>query len=215
MSKGQKAIQDTATQRSTAEYNAGVDARNRLRNDPALLARRALVASRRAAINAGDLRNAKDFIGNSANTAAQESQREAKSNLADTGIAGLAENYADPTRIALSKQVQKDEFARDSAAQTESDAKDYINQTSAMESDLIQTDANIESGVMNTAFGTSQSNLQLAAQIAASRSSVLPSILGAAIGGATSIATGGNWFQRTAGGGGGGGSTHEAGSTRG
>lgn len=128
--------------------------------------------------------------------AEREQQRETKQNLTDTGVAGLASNYADPTQIALAKQLNKDEFARDSAAQTEADAKEYIGQTAAMESDIIQSDANIESGIQGTAFGTASNNLQLASQIAAQRASILPGIIGAALGAAGSVATGSNWFQR-------------------
>jgi hypothetical protein len=118
--------------------------------------------------------------------------------LAQTGIAGLASNYADPTQIALADKMNKDEFARDSAAQTESDAKDYIANTENMEQNLIGTETGVDSSIMNSAWGNANANLQTAAQIAASRASILPSILGSAIQGAAGIATGSNWFQRAA-----------------
>lgn len=195
MGKGQRQLQTTATQQSKEQFAAGTAAQNRMINSPERIARKKLVGDRRSAINAGDLRSAKDFVSNSARVAEREQQRETKQNLTDTGIAGLASNYADPTQIALAKQMNKDEFARDSAAQTEADAKEYIGQTDAMESDIINSDANIESGIMGTAFGTASSNLNLASQIAAQRASILPGILGAALGAGASIAAGSNWFK--------------------
>lgn len=169
-------------------------------NDPELAARKLRVADRRKAIDSGTIADAKDFISNRSAVAERERAREAKQNITDTGVAGLAANYANPTQIALSKQLNKDEFARDSAAQTESDAKNYMDETDAMERDLISTDEGINSGIMNTGFGVSQSNQQLAAQIAAQRASVIPGIIGSAIGGATGILTQSNWFNRVGGG---------------
>lgn len=199
MGKGQKQIQQTATQRSTEQYAVGKQGQQDLQNNPDFKARQARVAERRAAIDAGDLANAKDFMSNKAKVAERMRGREARTNLTKTGVAGLASNYANPTQIALADQLYKDEFARDSAAQTEADARDYISQTEAMETDIINTGLGISSNVMNAGFGTANNNLQMAAQVAASRASILPSILGAAIQGGAAVATGSNWFQRGAG----------------
>ena len=119
----------------------------------------------------------------------------ARLNLTKTGIAGLASNYADPTQVALANKVYEDEFARDSAGQTEDDARNYIGETRAMENDLIQTQIGVDSGVMNSAYGVSQGNQQLAAQIAAQRASILPGILSGVIGGAALVAAGSSWFR--------------------
>ena len=196
MGKGQKKLQQQSTARTDEQHRAGVEARERLRNDPALAERRALVSQRRSAINAGDLRNQKDFISNSANVAERKRQRDMRANLAKTGIAGLASNYADPTQIALAERANSDEWERDSAAQTHADMNAYIGQTEAMEADLINHNAQIESGIMTAAFGNSVQNMNLAAQIAAQRASIAPAIIGAAIGGASRIATA--WFNPAA-----------------
>ncbi len=194
--KGQKQIQQTATTQSQEQYRTGVDAQNRLRNDPQLAARKALVEGRRGAINSGDLRNQKDFVSNAANVAERKRQRDMRANVMKGGVAGLASNYADPTQVALAEKAYSDEFERDSASQTHADLNQYMSETTAMETDLINHNAQIESGIMGTAFGTANNNLQLASQIAAQRASVLPGILGAAIGGASSMLTGSNWFNK-------------------
>jgi hypothetical protein len=199
MSKGQKQLQQQATDRSAEQNRIGTAAANNVQNNPEVAAQRARVQGRRGYINAGDLADAKDFVSNRANTAAREQQRETKSNLLKTGVAGLASNYADPTQIALADKMNKDEFARDSAAQTESDAANYIADTENQEQGLINTELGASESVMNSAWNSSNQNMGMAAQIAASRASVMPAILGAAISGAAGIATGGNWFQRAAG----------------
>lgn len=196
MGKGQKAIQQTATTRSAEQYAAGNDAAKRLVDSPELSALKDRVHTRRAAIDAGDLRGAKDFVGNSANTAAREQDRELKANLTKTGVAGLASNYADPTAVALADQANKDEFARDSAAQNEADAKDYIGQTENMESGIINTETGRDTAIMGNAWGNANSNLNTAAQVAAARSSILPSVLGSVIQGTAGVVEGSNWFQK-------------------
>ena len=201
MGKGQKQLQNTATQRSNEQHQVGIEAQRRLvTGSPEFQARKTRVADRRAAINSGDLRNAKDFIGNSAQTAKREEERQTRANLTSTGVAGLASNYADPTRIAMMEKMNKDEFARDSAAQNEENARQYMTETDAMESDVIQTDIGVNNGIMSSAFGTAQSNLQMASQIAASRASIAPAIIGAIAGGAAQAATGSNWFNKKSGG---------------
>lgn len=199
IAKGQKRIQDQAETRSSQQYQDAQAAKQRLLDNPELKARRLRVADRRKAIDSGTIADAKDFISNRAAVAERERSREARSNITDTGVAGLAANYANPTQIALAKQLNKDEFARDSAAQTETDAQNYMNETDAMERDIISTDLGINSGIMGTSFGVSQNNQQLAAQIAAQRASIVPGIIGAAIGGATGILTQSNWFNRGSG----------------
>lgn len=201
MGKGQKELQNTATQRSAEQYKAGQDATQRLiTGSPEEQARRKLIADRRHAIDTGTIAQARDFIGNQANTAERERQRQLRSSTAKTGIAGLASNYADPNQIALADQANKDEFARDSAAQNEADAQNYINQTTAMEDQTIGQQIGINQGIAGNAYGNSNSQIGLASQIAAQRASVLPSIIGAAISGAAGIASAGatSWFKPAA-----------------
>ena len=192
-------MQQTATNRSNEQYAVGKQAQVDLKNNPDFQARKARVAARRASIDAGDLANAKDFVSNRAAVDERKRARDAKANLVKTGVAGIASNYADPTAVALAEKAYEDEWARDSAAQTEFDAKEYMAQTDAMESDIINTGINIDSGIMNAGFGNASTNLQMASQIAAQRASVLPSILGSVISGAAGVAAGSNWFQRGAG----------------
>jgi hypothetical protein len=194
MGKGQKRIQTAAENRSAEQHTIGTQASEAAK--AAVAARKLQVGKRRAAIDAGTIGDQKDFVSNRAAVAERARQRDTRANLTKTGIAGLASNYADPTQIALADQANKDEFARDSAAQTESDAADYINQTNAMEENTFNAEVGTDMGVMNSAWGNSQNNLGLAAQIAASRASVVPGLIGAAIGAGTQVAAGSNWFQK-------------------
>jgi hypothetical protein len=199
MPKGQKRIQQTAETRSAEQYQTGTDAAHRIENNPEVAARRALVQKRRGYIDAGKIGDAEDFVSNRAAIAQRAEQRDMRSNLASTGIAGLASNYADPTQVALADKTNKDEFARDSAATAEDDARKYISDTENMETGLINTELGADQSVMNSAWGSANSNLATAAQVAAARASIMPSILGAAIQGGAAIAAGGNWFQHGAG----------------
>lgn len=198
MAKGQKRIQTTAETRSAQQYDAGNQASQRLQNNPEIAARRARIQKRRGYIDAGKIADAEDFVSNRAAIAKRSEQRDMRANLASTGIAGLAANYADPTQVALADKANKDEFARDSAAQTEQDAKEYMSETNAMEQDLINTETGVDSSIMSNAWGNSNANLQTAAQVAASRASIMPAILGSIISAGASVATQGNWFNRGA-----------------
>lgn len=196
MAKGQKKIQEDAQRRSAAEYQEFKDSRTRLLNNEMAAERRNLIKNRKAAIDTGTIGDMKDFRSNRANVAERKRQRDARVNLTKTGIAGLASNYADPTQVALAAKMNDDEFARDSAGQTEADANAYIAETRAMEDQMIQYDAGNEYAIMGHSRADSMDNIRLAAQIASTRASVVPSIIGAAIQGVAGIATHGNWFQR-------------------
>lgn len=196
MGKGQRQLQDTATRRSAEQYDRGRQAQLDLKNNPEFKALKARLAQRRKHLDTGTVADAKDFVSNRAAVAERKRQRDSKVNLTKTGVAGLASNYANPTQVALADKLYEDEFVRDSAAQTESDFKEYIAQTDAMERDVINTELGIDSGIMNSAFGVSQNSLSQAAQIAASRASILPSLLGGAISGFAGIASNSNWFNR-------------------
>ena len=199
MAKGQKELQQKADQRSDQQFATATEAQKRLVDgSPEFQAKKAQVAERRKSVDSGTIAERSDFIGNKSFVAERNAQREAKANLAKSGVAGLASNYANPTQIALAKQVIDDEWARDSATQQEQDALNYINETNAMENDIINAEANADASVMNSAFGVSQAQQDLAARISASRSSVLPAILGAFAGGVSLVATAGTgaWFNR-------------------
>lgn len=191
MAKGQESQQKKAEQRSDEQYADGRAATQRqVAGSPELNARKQLVSDRNKAITSGTISESPDFLSNKAAVAKRAEDYKARLNLTKTGIAGMASNYADPTQVALANKVYEDEFARDSAAQAEDDARNHIAETRAMENDLIQTQINVNSGIMNSAYGVSQSQQQLAAQIASQRN-ILPAIIGAAISGASSVATAG------------------------
>lgn len=200
MAKNQKRIQQQQEQRSQQQYDTGLSAQKRLIDgSPEFQARQAQLAARNNYIQTGTIADDKNFVSNKDAVAERAMQFERRQNLTDTGIAGLAANYTNPTQIALAKQMSKDEFGRDSAAQTSADAKQYINDTRSMEDNIINQKIGIDSGIMGTAFGASQSQIQLAAQIASQRASVLPGILGMALGAAGQVASGGmagGWFAR-------------------
>ncbi len=198
MAKGQKKIQDQQTQRSEEQYDTGRAAQKRLVDgSPEFQARKARVGKRRGYIESGTIADDADFASNKQAVAERAEQFGRRQNLLDTGVAGLAANFADPTQVSLAKEAGKEEFGRDSAAQAQEDANNYRRETDAMENDLINTQINVDSGVMGNAFGTSQSQIQLASQIAAQRSSVLPSIIGMALGAGAQVAAGSGWFTKT------------------
>lgn len=195
MGKGQKELQTKATQRSDEQYATGNAASKRLTDgSEEFKKRKELVARRRKAIDTGTLAEQSDFIGNRANTAERERQRSLRANTLQTGVAGLASNYADPTQIALAEKANKDEFARDSAAQNEADAAAYMAETMGMEDQLINQQIGIDQNMMSSAWGNSNNNMQLASQIAAQRASIMPAILGGAIQAGASMA--GAWFSK-------------------
>lgn len=192
-------MQQKADKRADEEFAVAKDAQKRLVDgSPEFQAKKVQVAERRNAIDKGTIADRADFIGNKSFVAERNEQRDAKANLAKSGVAGLASNYADPTQIALAKQVIDDEWARDSATQQEQDAANYINETNAMENDIINSEIGTDTNIMSSAFGVSQQQQQTAAQIAASRASILPSILGMAIGAGSQVASAGTtaWFKK-------------------
>jgi hypothetical protein len=194
MGSGQKRIQTTAENRSEEQWRRGVEAQERALNDPVFKARQARALSRQKSIKEGTLAENKEFRSNAAGVAERNRQYDARTNLANSGIAGLASNYADPNMVANAARQRKDEWTRDSAAQTEADANEFIRETDAMDRDNIAHAAAINSGIMNSAFGVSQNQQQTAAQIAATRASILPGMLGAVLGTAGQV--GSAWFAR-------------------
>lgn len=148
------------------------------------------IAARRKAIDSHDFDHAPSFVGNSAITAERNKRMENEANLTQTGIAGLSSQYASPDTVAMASKLLKDRMAQNTGAQFESDVGDYIRGTDAQEADL----ANADAGMYSNFYGDEQSrawqNQQLAAQIAMQRASVLPSLVGAGIGGLATVFTG-------------------------
>lgn len=170
-----------------------------LEGSPEFKAYQARVAKRRQAIDTGTFANSADFLSNKDAVAQRKATYDATASLKPTGLGALALNKVNPAAVADQERVRRDEFARDSAMQAESDKRGFIGETNAMESDIIGKKLGVDTTIMGAAFGQSNYNQSLAAQIAAQRASVLPSIVGGAISGVTGM------FSFGAGGGGGGG----------
>lgn len=141
-------------------------------------------------IEDGTYANSADFLSNKDAVAQRKGVYDATASLKPTGLGALAMNQVDPRAVADQERVRSDEFARDSALQAQADKRGYIQQTEAQESDIIGKRLGVDSTIMGAAFGQSNYNQSLAAQIAASRASILPSIVGGAISGASTIAGG-------------------------
>lgn len=195
MGKQQKEIQQTATSRSDQQYNDAQAAKDRMLNSPEMKAYAARTAKRRTAIDTGTFANAADFLSNKDAVAQRKATYDATASLKPTGLGALALNKVNPAAVADQARVRTDEFARDSALQAESDKRGFIGETQAMESDILGKKLGVDSTIMGASFGQSNYNSSLAAQIAAQRASVLPSIIGGALGAAGSMfsfgATGG------------------------
>lgn len=190
IAKGQKQLQDTATKRSDEQYAVGKQAQqNLITGTPEMKADEQRVATRRATINSGDYLNAKDFYGNKDRLAEQQKIRDNVKSLTPTGAGGLALPYANATQIALADKVSNDEFARDQAAQNESDIRDYNAQTDAMEQNLINRQIGVNQSVMGEGFQQANINHQEAAQIARDRSASIMQLAGMALGGFANLAT--------------------------
>lgn len=190
IAKGQKQLQDDATQRSKEQYTVGKQAQqNLITGTPEMQADQQRVATRRATINSGDYLNAKDFYGNKDRVAEQQKIRDNVKSLTPTGAGALALPYANSTQIALADKVSNSEFARDQAAQNEQDIRDYNAQTDAMEQNLINRQIGVNQSVMGEGFQQANVNQDRAAQIARDRSASMMQMVGMALGGFSSLAT--------------------------
>lgn len=149
------------------------------------------IRRRRAAIDAGDINNAPDFIGNSASQALINRKREAVYDAAPTGVQAIGNNYADPKQMAVQTQMLKDMQARDSGAQLESDWRNYIADTQDAEAGIVSRRDNIDMTLMSDAGRRSSEYDAIARQIAQQRQNMWAGILGAGIGGAASVFSGG------------------------
>lgn len=148
------------------------------------------IAARRKAIDAKDFDNAPDFIGNKHIAAERNKVLENTANLTQTGIAGLASSYANPDTVAMAAKLLKDRMAQTTGGQWEGDVNQYIQQTGAQETDLANADAGMFTNFYNTETQRAHNNQQIWTQIAMQRAAVLPSLIGAGIGGVAGMFTG-------------------------
>lgn len=187
--KGQEKLQKTSEQRSAQQHQTGVDAQKRLLDGSAeFQAYKKRVAGRRSTIESGTYADSADFLSNKDAVAQRKATYDATASLKPTGLGALAMNQINPKAVADQERVRADEFARDSAIQAQADKRGYIADTEAMESDIIGKNLGVDSTIMGAAFGQSNYNQSLAAQIAAQRASIVPSIIGGVISGASQVA---------------------------
>ena len=186
MPKGQKQLQDQSTQRSNQQYDTGREAQLRLlEGSPEFQAYQSRTADMRKTIDNGAFADSKNFLSNRDAVAKRMAQRDGTLNMARTGAGALGAAYVNPKQLADQDNLSRDEFARDSALQAEEDKRNFINQTNMQEQDIIGKRIGVDTTVMGGAFGQSNYNFSQAAQIAASRASVLPSLIGMGLQGAS------------------------------
>ena len=147
----------------------------------------ARVASRRTAIDDGNLDGAPDFIGNQANQAEINRKREAEFNAAPTGLMAIGKKFANPNQIALQTKILKDRQARDAAGNLEGQWQGYINDTNNLENGVVGRQDNINLSLMGDAGSRAVQQQQIANQIASQRMNMWAGLAGAGIGGLTSI----------------------------
>lgn len=189
MAKGQKALQTTATTRDAEQYGTAKEAQSRLvEGSQEFKDYSARTADRRKTIEDGTFAESKDFLSNRDAVAARKSQRDASLNMADTGFGALGARYADPNQLAITNAITKDEFARDSAMQAEADKRAFVGQTEAQENDVVNKRIGVDSSVMSAGFNQANYNFSQAAQIAATRASLVPGLIGAALGATGQVA---------------------------
>lgn len=188
MAKGQKKLQETATARDKEDRESATAARERLIDgSPEFKAFADRTTANRKTIDEGTFADSKDFLSNRDAVAARTSQRKAQINMADTGYGAVGARYADPNQLAITNAIMDDEFARDSAMQAESDKRDFITQNKMDQSDVVNKKIGVDSTVMGSGFNQSNYNFGQAAQIASSRASLVPGLIGTAIGGFSSV----------------------------
>lgn len=188
MAKGQKALQNTAKARDKENYETARQAQQRLVDgSPEFKAFADRTAGRQKTIDDGTFADSKEFLSNRDAVAARASQRNAAVNMADTGYGAVGARFADPNQLAITNAIMKDEFARDSAMQAESDKRGFIAQTEQQQNDVVNKKIGIDSNVMASGFNQSNYNFSQAAQIASTRASLVPGLIGAAVGGASSV----------------------------
>jgi hypothetical protein len=149
------------------------------------------IAARRSAIDSGNISGASDFISNAQNRAETNRKSEGAFNATPTGIGAIGRNYANPREIATQNNMLQNMRARDNETGLENDWNQYIGDTQRMEQGELGRHDGINSMLMNDASGRQQSYQQLAQQAAARRSQMWSGLIGAGIGGAASVATGG------------------------
>lgn len=166
---------------AAADRQAAIAAREPLRQR---------IAARRKAIDKHDFDHAPDFIGNTNISAERNKVMENTANLKQTGIAGLANNYASADTVAMASKLLKDRMGQVTGGQWESDVGDYINGTNAQETDIANADAGMYSNFNAQAESYAAQNQQTWTKIAMQRASVLPSLLGAGLGAVGSMFSG-------------------------
>lgn len=188
---GGKNAQKQQETKSAAAEAERVKMADNLQNSPEALAYKARIASRRKAIDTGNIGGASDFIGNDANAAVFRRKAEAEWQATPTGLMGLAGKYADPREAAMNASVMKAKQGEAAAGQLENDWRGYIGETQDAERGVLTRNDNIYSSLMSNADDRSSRAEAIARQIASQRANMWSSIAGAALGGGMSMISGG------------------------
>lgn len=189
MAKGQKKLQDQATQRSNEQYASGQQAQNDLRNSPEVAAWQARVKGMRDTINSGNYLNDKNFASNKSRLIDQKNQRESMLSLNPSGAGAMALSNANPNEVAQQRMIADDAFARDQTAQTEQDVRDFRANTDAQEGAIIDYKTGVNTNLMNTGYSNANQNWSNAFQVSQARAANNPwrQAMGAAIQGAVGM----------------------------
>lgn len=188
MAKGQKALQQTSTDRSKEQYQIGHDAEQRLiTGTPEWQAWSGRIDKRREAIDKGNYAEAPDFLSNKANRAEQTRQYQANKNIHPTGVGGAALANADTTQVALTNKILDDTFQYNLSKQAEDDARGYVADTNTLENQRINTQIGNNQFLAGMGMDQSNINIDRAQQIAAQRNQAFMQMIGMGISGASSI----------------------------
>lgn len=185
MSSAQKKFKNEMQSQSNAA-NAQIAAdRNRILQDSPQLAFLRGIAKRGADwISAKDYRQPVDglFDVNLSDPAKRQAMRKANMNLAPTGATALGMSSANPTALAMARMAQNDELDRDSAQAYETGVKTYIGDVMGLNRDLTNYDFTRDQSLLGNATNRWQYSTGQWGDTARQMGSIVPGIIGSALG---------------------------------
>ena len=140
-------------------------------------------------INGGDYRKPAPgmFSVNLSDPEARAKEREATLNLTPTGAYALGMRYANPTALAMSRQVLNDELDRDNAQNYEKQVNDYMGDVVNLNSNLSNFDFSKNQALLGNATSRWQYASGQWGDTARARGQVAPAIIGGVLGAAGNI----------------------------
>ena len=180
------------SQSNAAAQQIGVDRDRILKDSPQLGFLRGIADRGSKWITARDYRQPADglYDVNLSDPAKRQAMRKANMNLAPTGATALGMSSANPTALAMAGQAQSDELDRDAAEAYQVGVKNYIGDIMGLNRDLTNYDFTRDNALLGNAMQRWQTSTGQWGQTANAQGSILPSILGGALGAAGSIAGG-------------------------